>query len=156
VISTVFGKISEGDFTGAFEAISGTATPAVQGLADAFSNLEMQANLVSVAVATEAQATLATVPITDLATAATNKRSEAQRILNQLMREGKRVTEEMATPEEALLARQQKLTTLLMAQAISAETYGRADARHLRRDSLGDRGGSSGSGSRGGPDFRHP
>jgi len=126
VINTVFGKISEGDFTGAFEAISGTATPAVQGLADAFSNLEMQANLVSVAVATEAQATLATVPITDLATAATNKRSEAQRILNQLMREGKRVTEEMATPEEALLARQQKLTTLLMAQAISAETYGRA------------------------------
>jgi TP901 family phage tail tape measure protein len=126
VITTVFGKISEGDFTGAFEAISGTATPAVQGLADAFSNLEMQANLVSVAVATEAQATLATVPITDLATAATNKRSEAQRILNQLMREGKRVTEEMATPEEALLARQQKLTTLLMAQAISAETYGRA------------------------------
>jgi TP901 family phage tail tape measure protein len=126
VISTVFGKISEGDFTGAFDAITGTATPAVQGLADAFANLEMQTDLVSVAVAVESQATLASVPITDLATEATNRRTDAQRLLNQLFREGKQITEELAAPEEALLARQQKLSTLLMANAISAETYGRA------------------------------
>jgi hypothetical protein len=58
---------------------------------------------------------------------------EAQRIMNQeleryntLRREGKKIIDETATPEEAMLDRQEKLNRLLQAGAIDADTYGRA------------------------------
>jgi hypothetical protein len=58
---------------------------------------------------------------------------EAQRIMNQeldryntLRREGKKIIDETATPEEAMLDRQDKLNRLLQAGAIDADTYGRA------------------------------
>ena len=45
---------------------------------------------------------------------------------NQLKREGKRIIDENATPEELAAIRQEKLNRLLQAGAIDAETYGRA------------------------------
>jgi TP901 family phage tail tape measure protein len=129
VIGTVFGKISEGDFTGAFEAISGGAVAASHGLG-AYNRAVNDLNVSLTESIGPWTTTIAllnqSVPITDLSTEATKRRTDAQRLLNQLFREGKQITEELAAPEEALLARQQKLSTLLMANAISAETYGRA------------------------------
>ncbi len=59
--------------------------------------------------------------------------AEAQRIMNQeldrynqLRREGKKIIEDNATPEELMAARQEKLNRLLQQGAIDSETYGRA------------------------------
>jgi hypothetical protein len=45
---------------------------------------------------------------------------------NQILREGRKVIEENATPEELMAARQEKLNRLLQQGAIDSETYGRA------------------------------
>jgi hypothetical protein len=61
--------------------------------------------------------------------ASTEAMAEAARQHNKAMQDGKRITEEMLTPQEALIARQQKIADLFRQGAISAETYGRAMAQ---------------------------
>lgn len=65
--------------------------------------------------------------------AAEKARLDAQRTMNQelerynqILAKGRQVTQENATPEELMIARQIKLNNLLDEGAISAETYGRA------------------------------
>jgi TP901 family phage tail tape measure protein len=108
------------------KTLTDAMTPAVQTMTGALGDATLASGEFNDSLVAESAALTTNVPITDLATAAKTRHGEAQRFLNQMMREGKQVTEEMATPEEALLARQQKLSTLLMASAISAETYGKA------------------------------
>jgi uncharacterized membrane protein YgcG len=59
----------------------------------------------------------------------TQAMAEAKRLHNMAMMEGKRITEEMQTPDEKLIARQQRLNELFAQGAISVETYGRAMAQ---------------------------
>jgi hypothetical protein len=54
------------------------------------------------------------------------RQADAWRQQNELMEEGRRLTEDMRTPLEVLLARYEKLNQLLAANAINGDTYRRA------------------------------
>jgi TP901 family phage tail tape measure protein len=66
------------------------------------------------------------VPITDIATQKKHKMTEAEREHHKAMQDGKKIIEEMRTPEEERIARQEKLSRLLKQGAIDSETFGRA------------------------------
>lgn len=125
-IFKAFDQLKHASISDAIKTITDAMTPAVQGLSGAFGDATLSSGAFNDTLGVGNAAMAASVPITDLATAAINRQSDAKRILNQLNREGAQVTKEMATPDEALLARKQKLSTLLMAGAIDAETFGRA------------------------------
>jgi TP901 family phage tail tape measure protein len=56
----------------------------------------------------------------------TRKMTEGERELNRMIDEGKRLTEEMMTPMEQLIAKQERVNQLFAQGTISVETYGRA------------------------------
>jgi TP901 family phage tail tape measure protein len=135
LISNVFGALSEGDFTKAWEAI----VPKVNEVADAFGNVAMQAGLVSVAVENEKKAMIANVPITDLTTeskkrlgAAYQFMNEAVRDYNRLVGEGENLVKKGRDPSEIMVDQQNAIQAALNQTKITAAEAGEA----MRRASL--------------------
>ena len=136
LISNVFGALSEGDFTKAWEEIAGKTLPAVS---DAFADVAMQANLVSRMWDVETAKMKAAVPITDLTTESKKKlgaayqfMNEAVREHNRLVSEGQNLVKKGRDPSEILIDQQAAIQAALNATKITAAEAGEA----MRRASL--------------------
>ena len=125
-VTDVFSKIWEGDFEGAMNRMSEGMVPAAKKVADAFTEIAVQGDLVSVMVETQAQKVL---QYSGPVVAAFDAEANSVRNRNSAYREGTQLFNEMLTPMEQIIFKQMQIQGLWAQGAIDAETYGRAMAQ---------------------------